>query len=105
MRVLGGSGIWEIFIPDVVEGAAYKFEILTEGGDIRREGNRSLPSARAASAAFHAGYQRATSRGHDHPRHPHPRRGVDSHPLGLLAPSPAHEPARHGNLTAPQDQP
>ena len=35
MRVLGGSGIWEIFIPDVVEGAAYKFEILTEGGDIR----------------------------------------------------------------------
>ena len=34
MRVLGGSGIWEIFIPDVVDGAAYKFEILTEGGDI-----------------------------------------------------------------------
>ena len=35
MRVLGASGIWEIFIPGVVEGAAYKFEILTEGGDIR----------------------------------------------------------------------
>ena len=35
MRALGGSGIWEIFIPDVVEGAAYKFEILTQGGDIR----------------------------------------------------------------------
>ena len=35
MRVLGGSGIWEIFIPGVVEGAAYKFEILTQGGDIR----------------------------------------------------------------------
>ena len=35
MRVLGTSGIWEIFIPGVVEGAAYKFEILTEGGDIR----------------------------------------------------------------------
>ncbi|MGZ6561069.1 MAG: 1,4-alpha-glucan branching protein GlgB [Solirubrobacteraceae bacterium] len=35
MRVLGASGIWEIFIPGVVEGAAYKFEVLTEGGDIR----------------------------------------------------------------------
>ena len=35
MRVLGGSGIWEIFIPGVVEGAAYKFEILTQGGEIR----------------------------------------------------------------------
>jgi 1,4-alpha-glucan branching enzyme len=35
MRVLGGSGIWEIFIPGVIDGAAYKFEILTEGGEIR----------------------------------------------------------------------
>jgi 1,4-alpha-glucan branching enzyme len=34
MRVLGGSGIWEIFIPGVGEGAAYKFEILTGGGEI-----------------------------------------------------------------------
>ena len=35
MRVLGGSGVWEIFIPGVMEGAAYKFEILTEGGELR----------------------------------------------------------------------
>ena len=35
MRALGASGIWEIFIPGVMEGAAYKFEILTQGGDIR----------------------------------------------------------------------
>ena len=35
MRVLGTSGIWEIFIPGVVEGAAYKFEILTQGGEVR----------------------------------------------------------------------
>jgi 1,4-alpha-glucan branching enzyme len=34
MRALGASGIWEIFIPDVAEGAAYKFEILTDSGDI-----------------------------------------------------------------------
>ncbi len=30
MRVLGGSGIWEIFIPDAEPGAYYKFEILTQ---------------------------------------------------------------------------
>ncbi len=35
MRVLGGSGIWEIFIPDVAEGAAYKYEMLTEGDHLR----------------------------------------------------------------------
>lgn len=28
MRLLGGSGVWEIFIPGVGEGAHYKFEIL-----------------------------------------------------------------------------
>ncbi len=29
MRVLGNSGIWEIFIPEVSPGSKYKFEILT----------------------------------------------------------------------------
>ena len=35
MRVLGGSGVWEIFIPGVAEDAVYKFEILTGAGEIR----------------------------------------------------------------------
>jgi 1,4-alpha-glucan branching enzyme len=35
MRSLGASGIWEIFIPGVQEGAAYKFEILTQSGEMR----------------------------------------------------------------------
>jgi len=35
MRVLGESGIWEIFVPGVPEGAAYKFEILTATGELR----------------------------------------------------------------------
>ena len=30
MRMLGSSGIWEIFIPGVVEGFKYKYEVLTE---------------------------------------------------------------------------
>jgi 1,4-alpha-glucan branching enzyme len=33
MRRLGDVGIWEIFIPGVTPGAAYKFEILTAGGE------------------------------------------------------------------------
>jgi 1,4-alpha-glucan branching enzyme len=35
MRSLGASGIWEIFLPGVEEGVAYKFEILAQSGEIR----------------------------------------------------------------------
>ncbi len=34
MRILGSSGIWEIFIPGLVEGEKYKFEILTKDDDL-----------------------------------------------------------------------
>ncbi|MHC1767888.1 MAG: 1,4-alpha-glucan branching protein GlgB [Verrucomicrobiia bacterium] len=34
MRSLGPSGIWEIFIPGVGEGALYKFEVRTQQGAI-----------------------------------------------------------------------
>jgi len=34
MRRLGGSGIWEIFIPEVDEGGHYKFEIRGPHGDV-----------------------------------------------------------------------
>lgn len=32
MRSLGSSGVWEIFIPGVVAGACYKYEIFTKSG-------------------------------------------------------------------------
>ena len=32
MQARGGSGIWELFIPGVAPGAAYKYEIRTRGG-------------------------------------------------------------------------
>ena len=35
MRMLGSSGVWEIFIPDVGPDALYKFEILTRDRAIR----------------------------------------------------------------------
>jgi 1,4-alpha-glucan branching enzyme len=32
MRMVGGSGVWELFVPDVGPGAKYKFEIKTRDG-------------------------------------------------------------------------
>ena len=32
MRVLGSSGIWEIFIPGLPEGSLYKFQVKTQSG-------------------------------------------------------------------------
>ncbi|MFG6491774.1 1,4-alpha-glucan branching protein GlgB [Microbacterium sp. P03] len=32
MRSMGGSGVWELFIPGVGAGASYKFELLTRNG-------------------------------------------------------------------------
>ncbi|MCX7983363.1 MAG: 1,4-alpha-glucan branching protein GlgB [Bacteroidetes bacterium] len=34
MRVLGSSGVWEIFIPGISEGQLYKFKIKTQDGRI-----------------------------------------------------------------------
>ncbi len=35
MRSLGASGVWELFVPGVIAGALYKFEIKTQSGDLR----------------------------------------------------------------------
>jgi 1,4-alpha-glucan branching enzyme len=37
MRSMGGSGVWELFIPGVRENAGYKFEILTNDGHLRQK--------------------------------------------------------------------
>ena len=34
MRVLGDSGVWEIFIPGIPEGELYRFEIKAEDGEL-----------------------------------------------------------------------
>ncbi|STD05000.1 1,4-alpha-glucan branching enzyme GlgB [Dermatophilus congolensis] len=44
MRVLGGSGVWELFIPDVGENTTYKYEICGEDGYWRAKAD---PLARA----------------------------------------------------------
>jgi 1,4-alpha-glucan branching enzyme len=61
MRSLGSSGIWEIFLPDVEQGVAYKFEILTQAGEIRLKadpfafGTELMP--RTDSVVFHSDYE------------------------------------------------
>jgi 1,4-alpha-glucan branching enzyme len=35
MRALGASGVWELFLPGIEGGACYKYEILTEDGEVR----------------------------------------------------------------------
>jgi len=35
MRLLGGSGVWEVFLPGVREGMHYKFEVLGRDGALR----------------------------------------------------------------------
>lgn len=35
MRSLGGSGIWELFLPGLKEGEKYKFEIRTKANELR----------------------------------------------------------------------
>ena len=37
MRSLGASGVWELFIPGVVDGAKYKFEILSRDGHWKQQ--------------------------------------------------------------------
>ena len=45
MRVLGSSGVWEIFLPGVGPGARYKYEVVSQGG---RLSLRADPFALAA---------------------------------------------------------
>jgi 1,4-alpha-glucan branching enzyme len=44
MRVLGSSGVWEIFIPGISDGELYKFEIKTRDGHVI---DKTDPFARA----------------------------------------------------------
>jgi 1,4-alpha-glucan branching enzyme len=37
MRVLGDSGVWELFIPGLEEGTAYKFEVWSSYNDYRQQ--------------------------------------------------------------------
>ena len=60
MRSLGGSGIWELFIPDVGEGSRYKFELRGQDGAFRVKADPiasgSEPPPRTASVVTNSRY-------------------------------------------------
>ncbi|MGH7865463.1 MAG: 1,4-alpha-glucan branching enzyme, partial [Candidatus Binataceae bacterium] len=61
MRVLGSSGIWELFLPDVKLGDRYKFEIRTRDGRVVLKTDpfaleMEMPP-QSASVVFESGYR------------------------------------------------
>ncbi|WUL62498.1 1,4-alpha-glucan branching protein GlgB [Streptomyces sp. NBC_00344] len=48
MRSLGGSGVWELFVPGIADGAHYKYEILTRDGRWIQKADPVAASAEAA---------------------------------------------------------
>ena len=72
MRMLGSSGVWELFVPGVAAGARYKFEVVTadghaaaQGRPVRRRGRAPARHGqrrrrrRATSGATTSGWPRA----------------------------------------------
>ena len=61
MRMLGSSGVWELFIPDIGPGTCYKFEILTAAGELTLKADpfafATEPPPRTASVVTRTSYQ------------------------------------------------
>jgi len=61
MRSLGGSGVWELFVPGVGDGTRYKFEICGPDGLVRRKADPMASLAEqppaTASVVFTSRYQ------------------------------------------------
>ncbi len=60
MRVLGSSGVWELFVPDIGSGSLYKYEVLGADGVWRQKADpmaahTQVPPERA-SAVFESSY-------------------------------------------------
>src|SRR6266542_1340896 len=61
MRVLGSSGVWELFVPGVAAGTRYKYEVLTSDGALALKADplafaTETPPA-SASVVFASGYR------------------------------------------------
>ena len=59
MRGLGSSGIWELFVPGVGDGALYKFEIKAQSGDLRVKTDPMAKRIRELEAALLEEQQKA----------------------------------------------
>ncbi|HVF20009.1 MAG TPA: 1,4-alpha-glucan branching protein GlgB [Mycobacteriales bacterium] len=61
MRQMGSSGVWELFVPDVGEGSAYKYEILGADGVWRQKLDplalRTMAPPETAGVVFTSTYE------------------------------------------------
>jgi 1,4-alpha-glucan branching enzyme len=61
MRSLGGSGVWELFVPDVRAGTRYKYDICGPDGNWHRKADPMAALAEkppaTASVVFESGYE------------------------------------------------
>ncbi|MDQ6727285.1 MAG: 1,4-alpha-glucan branching protein GlgB [Actinomycetota bacterium] len=61
MRMIGSSGVWEIFLPGVGHGARYKFEIVTPDGSLTLKADPLAVATEAppntASVVFESSYE------------------------------------------------
>lgn len=67
MRVLGYSGVWELFIPGLKEGDKYKFEIQTQQGErlLKADPYALMSEMRPATASILANIERFEWQDHD----------------------------------------
>ncbi len=61
MRMLGGSGVWELFVPEVGSGAMYKFQVCGADGIWRDKADplaqqAQVPPERASKIVFASHY-------------------------------------------------
>ena len=61
MRAMGSTGVWELFVPDVGDGAHYKFDVLGRDGEWRQKADpvafrAEVPPA-TASVVFTSTYE------------------------------------------------
>ena len=80
MRSLGGSGVWELFVPGIGEGTRYKYEIATRDGRLLQKADplaRATEVPPATASVVHSSThtwhdqdwlaRRATATAHDRP--------------------------------------
>src|ERR1700750_1000782 len=66
MRSLGGTGVWELFVPGAGEGARYKYAICGPDGVWREKADPMGAAAATTPATAAGGYTSPDSRGGEH---------------------------------------
>lgn len=81
MRCMGSSGVWELFVPEIGEGATYKFEVRTASGELKIKadpfGRYSQLRPQSASIvwdmdSYQWGDAEWMAKRQDNPQHPRP---------------------------------